>query len=330
MKKLKRFGAAILGLVVALVAVPALAFPAAEDSAWDMPPVDAEFLSFEGVIVEITEFDERIYIRAQNAEGSVMVFVKDFTTFVLGEGLAAGDNIVGYFDANAPAIMIYPPQHPARVIVNGNHGEIQVGRIAEGLEIGDKPVYLQDGQNVREIVAEPDSWVASVEEFIAGRLLVISDDAIYVLFEIAVPLPGFGLGLGLDLGLDLGLEQIEWAYNYGISVEGRMVDALWQEIDGGFYVPFRAVVNLLRFGQSVAWEHETRSITVSNGTDTIAFALNSNEFRVGERVVTLEHPAILIEDTTYVPFNFFSQVFGMNNAYMHEGKIIIDNEETMQ
>jgi len=94
-------------------------------------------------------------------------------------------------------------------------------------------------------------------------------------------------------------------------------------------VPFRAVVNLLRFGSTVTWDGDTRGITVFNGTDTISFAIGDSAFQVGNAEVTLSHPAILFYDTTYVPFQFFSKVFGVNNAYMHEGQIVIDNGELM-
>jgi hypothetical protein len=328
-----------------------------------------KFLNFTGTVTEINEIEDRLYIHAIDSEGLPTVFIKDFLTFVLGDAPKVGDIVTGYYDASLPVPMIWPPIYTARLLVVGDHGEIKLERfrIAEGLENAlmsesgelilrfdeTTPIMLQDGQNIREIVTEQQQ---SILDFMDGRLLAVTygptsrswppqtipgiDESlsITVLFERAVHLPGFGfdmsldLGFGFDTGLDSGFAYpIKWAYNYGISVEGRMVDALWQEVDGAYYVPFRAVVNLLRFGNTVYWCGEAQVITVYNGTETISFSIGSNHFQVGPyREVVLSHPAILLYDTTYVPFQFFSRVFGLNNAYMHEGQIVIDNTELMQ
>ncbi|MCL2168421.1 MAG: copper amine oxidase N-terminal domain-containing protein [Defluviitaleaceae bacterium] len=335
------------------------------DYEWTMPQIPT-FMSFNGNIVEIDSewVEDTTRILVQNEHGSTMNFIVDFNTFIRdGEELEIGQNITGFYYSMAAAILIYPPQHPVRFIATtdtsvamdrfevmemyGNNDTLSL--ISHGNDFilnisDDTPIHLQDGQNVREILEG-----RTLADFLNNRMLIVTHGplnramipgtipgideelTVTVLFELAVHLPGL-----IDFELidfDLGFadpEPIQFVYNYGISVEGRMVDALWREIDGGFYVPFRAVVNLLRFGPTVSWDDESRSITVENGTELIAFSVGSNEFRVGERVVTLDHPALLVVDTTYVPFQFFSQVFGVNNAWMSGGQIFIDNEEIMQ
>ncbi|MCL2353356.1 MAG: copper amine oxidase N-terminal domain-containing protein [Defluviitaleaceae bacterium] len=363
MKKFKKIAAIALGGVMTLSALmPAFAYQydAPEEAYGEYEQAKANSLSFSGEIVDIREYDEIAYITVNHAEGGTMVFVKNHLTFILGEQeLEVGQHIAGHYYAGGIAPLIYPPQHTARLIVNNKDAEnVRIDRfeVMEGnnhtlmsaggnfmLVVNENtPIYLQDGQNVRKLLEEGQT----VLDFLDGRILVVtygptsramipqtipgSDTqlSVTVLFEKAVHLPGMGLDLGDFelgyLGLADGTEPI-FVENYGILVEGRMVDALWRYIDGGFYVPFRAVVNLLRFGHTIGWD--AGHITVNNGEADIAFSINSKYFVVGGETITLDHPALLINETTYVPLNFFREVFGVNNAYIHEGQVTINNDD---
>ncbi|MCL2575317.1 MAG: copper amine oxidase N-terminal domain-containing protein [Defluviitaleaceae bacterium] len=315
-----------------------------------------DYHNFSGVVTEVTEMEHITRVRLENAEGGITDFNIDHMTHIMGETPTIGDNVQGFFNIMLPAIMIYPPQYTARVLINGEQeamftfvGQFEVAEngsfISDSdmglvLNINDEtPITLPNGENVREILGEQ-----TLEEFLNGRTLAVNYTlsnramipgtmpadptlSVVVLYVHAVTLPG--LVGDFDLGFD-NEDGNMWAYNYGISVNGRMLDALWHYQDGGYFVPFRAVVNMLGFGASVTWDDETRHIGVSNGTHEIRFAVGSDSFIVGEMDVVLSHPAILVDATTYVPFKFFQDVFGMNNAWMHAGQIFIDNEETMQ
>ena len=300
------------------------------------------FLPYSGTITAIETGEYGYKLTLTSEEYGSMTLLTNFNTHVLGE-LEVGGTIRAYYPLEGAMIMIYPPQHTARFI-NATETQATFDRFemideftfaSENLMLNineDTPVLLQDGTQVYI----PEGMTLS--QVLDGRKLVVTHSmlnrmlpggtipadpylTVTVLFETAVALPG---GLSLEPFLDLEF------YNYGISVNGRMVDALWQQVDGAFYVPFRAVVNLLGFGSTVSWDNDTRQITVSNGTDSIAFAAGSNQFTVGNDVVELVSPALILNDRAYVPFNFFSQVFGMNNAYMHAGQIFINNDEQMQ
>ena len=85
------------------------------------------FYSFHGVITGITDFftgqqDNREgcykFFTIENEEGMIVNFVVSPSTYVVDqEMLAVGDVVTGYYDGDAPAILIYPPQYPALVIV---------------------------------------------------------------------------------------------------------------------------------------------------------------------------------------------------------------------
>lgn len=89
------------------------------------------FYSFNGIITGITDFltgqnDNREgcdkFITVENETGMVVNFVVSPSTYVVDhEMLTVGDFVTGYYDGDAPAILIYPPQYLALVIVKENY-----------------------------------------------------------------------------------------------------------------------------------------------------------------------------------------------------------------
>lgn len=85
------------------------------------------FYSFRGTITGITDFmtgqnDIREgcykFFTVENDDGMVINFVVSPSTYVVDhEMLVEGDVVTAYYDGDAPAILIYPPQYPALVIV---------------------------------------------------------------------------------------------------------------------------------------------------------------------------------------------------------------------
>jgi hypothetical protein len=225
----------------------------------------------------------------------------------------------------------------------------------------DTEILLQDGQDFRASTAELGQDLMTE---LNNRLLVVTYGAttrsipaqtipgedgsavrIVVLFEDIVALGGLDIEVELD---EEEIEEIEeaieeiieeiieneevelvWTQNQ-IVVNGNILDREWQSIGGAYLVPFRVVVDALGFGETITWNAETRTVTVSNGEAEIAFTIGSTSFEVNGETVNLDNAAILIDNSTYVPFRFFSEVFGMNNAYHFEGQVVIDNEESMQ
>lgn len=85
------------------------------------------FYSFHGTVTKISDF-----IIGQNGEGegcyqlmsveselgTIVNFVVSPTTYFVDHAMVAvGDRVTGYYDGNAPAPLIYPPQYQALIIV---------------------------------------------------------------------------------------------------------------------------------------------------------------------------------------------------------------------
>ncbi|PLS17396.1 hypothetical protein CVD28_12625 [Bacillus sp. M6-12] len=83
--------------------------------------------SFRGTVTMISDFmispnDEKAgcykLFTVENETGETVNFVVSPTTYVVDHAMvAAGDRVTGYYDANAPVPLIYPPQYRALVMV---------------------------------------------------------------------------------------------------------------------------------------------------------------------------------------------------------------------
>jgi hypothetical protein len=162
--------------------------------------------------------------------------------------------------------------------------------------------------------------------------------SVVVLFERAVHLPGLDFDFDFDEGCNLPLDapdkgqEVEWSFSSPmgwtqneIVVENTILDAFWKYADNTYYVPFRAVLNVLRLGDTIVWDGKTRSVTARSETSEIGLTIGSNEFIAGDVIVMLDQPAVLIDGVTYVPFRFFRDVFG-KHAWVHEGQVVISSE----
>ncbi|KAB2333965.1 hypothetical protein [Bacillus mesophilum] len=85
-----------------------------------------KLIPFQGTVTMITDLMGQNgegagcskLMTVENSMGSIVNFVvTPATYFAEHEAVAAGDMVTGYYDGNAPAILIYPPQYPAIVMV---------------------------------------------------------------------------------------------------------------------------------------------------------------------------------------------------------------------
>jgi hypothetical protein len=107
------------------------------------------FMAFRGVVTDIEDFmmgdpneagcDKLISVTDES--GSIVRFVVSPDTYVVGqEMIIEGDLVTGYYDGDAPVILIYPPQYPAIVMVKENpHRHVKV-------DFFDSDLISSDGQ----------------------------------------------------------------------------------------------------------------------------------------------------------------------------------------
>lgn len=81
--------------------------------------------AFTGTVVSINDLNSSEYgegctkmIALRNRERALVNFILTPSTYVVHQDMMTiGDTVTGYYDANAPAILIYPPQYQALVMV---------------------------------------------------------------------------------------------------------------------------------------------------------------------------------------------------------------------
>lgn len=88
-----------------------------------------DFKAFRGTVRSINDLTEsscgeagccKFVSVADRAGNTVNFVVSPSTYFVDQEMISVGDPVTGYYDGNAPAILIYPPQYPALIMVKEN------------------------------------------------------------------------------------------------------------------------------------------------------------------------------------------------------------------
>lgn len=96
---------------------------------------------------------------------------------------------------------------------------------------------------------------------------------------------------------------------------------------GRTLIPVRAITQGL--GAELEWDSESQTVTITKGDKTIILKIGSNEATVNGQVVTIEMPASLISNRTFVPVRFISEILGEEvNLDEDTGDITIgDNED---
>ena len=105
------------------------------------------FFSFSGTVTAIEDFmagsDDGCHklMSVQNENGEIVNFIVSPTTYFVDQAMVlVGDRVTGYYDGDAPAILIYPPQYPALIMVKESpYQNVKVGYF-------DSQLVSRDGQ----------------------------------------------------------------------------------------------------------------------------------------------------------------------------------------
>ena len=117
---------------------------------------NTNFLSVTGVIREIRDFSEGGCVKLfsiVSSNGSVTDFIVDSATYFPFETpFEEGMNVTFYYDANLPAVLIYPPQFRAVVDIetdSGYEGSIKVDYFDSELISSDNSLKLNISEDTK-------------------------------------------------------------------------------------------------------------------------------------------------------------------------------------
>lgn len=96
---------------------------------------------------------------------------------------------------------------------------------------------------------------------------------------------------------------------------------------GRTFVPLRTVGE--SFGASVHYDSRTKGISIALDYQKVNMTVNSPRARVGDRVVVLDHPAMVVDGVCYVPARFVTESFGFGVTWVSaEHRVIVVHPKT--
>ena len=272
------------------------------------------------------------YVIVETIAGEPVHFVvSENTYFAHNREPVVGDVVTTYYDANLPVIMIYPPQYSAVTMIVEFEGmkKIKVDRFGEHLvsldgtlklDITDETeVVRQDGEpftgdlDNRDLAVYYDVSTKSIPALTTpGKVVVLSEESVQKGFQrtddevIDTDLP--------DLA---GMEMV---------VEDRVIDApaAYYNRDNTVMVPLRAIAEALGF--NVGW-HAEKQLVMLGDSFTATIGKDAYVDMGRDNPISLGNAPELVDGRTFVPLSFFREVVPMNNAYVFEAQIVINNRE---
>jgi len=339
MKKLISF-LLTAGLLTAAAAGVALAV----EESGDMPRIPY-YLSVSGTVVSVDEFEGGVAqqdgwfrVGIEDEDGNpTMLIINDRTYFPFDDEAEVGDDVIGFYQADMPAPMIFPPQYNAAVLVSGmpEGQNVKVDRFSSWDDNDEDYLIGRGGMFAFRVDESTEIITADGLEYdgaIEGRRLVViygistrsipelaTATTVIALFEDAVTLPEPLPDYIMDVSL------------MPIIVEGTQLSApaAFMAEDGvTIMVPLRAIAESLGF--TVGWDGDSRAVTL-DGAIRLVIGQSSYQMSDSESGIIAGAPApVIVDDLTYVPLQFFTSIAGMNNAFSFEGQIEINNDEIME
>ena len=332
-------------LLIATMAISTFAVAVAEDMTTQ--EVKEDFHSCTGIVKEIRPFLEadgkevfgKQFVLVENDAGTFNLITDENTYWVTEAELAVGANVTGFYDATLPITMIHPPQYQTEVmVVDLPEGQsVKTAIFDKNLVSTDNMLKLNLNNNVEIILQDGTAFDGEITN---RKLVVIYDVAtmsipaqttpkkIAVLFEKIMPVEPTAPIIPEVPTVEPKISEASIVILNGeIVVENEIIKATDSYVkDGVVMVPLRVVAENLAY--KITWEPETKTIRLNN---SITLSIGKDYYTFMRMApIELGTAPELKEGNTFVPLTFFKSVMQMNNAYVLEGQIVINNGEIMQ
>ena len=82
------------------------------------------------------------------------------------------------------------------------------------------------------------------------------------------------------------------------------------------FIALRELANMLGIpDENISYDENTEKINISFGSVNIEMQIGSQNVKVNDKELSLDVPAFTINDRTYIPVRFISEMFGKNVDY---------------
>lgn len=278
------------------------------------------YYSFTGTVKDITE----------NASGNKMVFVESEDEmpayFVLTEDTYYIDDIkiekemeiIGFYEADKPMILIYPPQYSIGIIAEVTENlNIKADKFDSELLSKDKMLKLNLSDDT-EIIWENDTVINWVKKPTVEELsTVLSNRKLVVFYDITTKsIPA----QTTPKKIIVLSEQIDDSIT-NIIVNGNIIEApsFYINEEKITMVPIRAISEYLKY--EITWNDYDRSVQIG---EDISFKVGENTFNIaGKDSIKLEASSLIKDGNTFVPLSFYKLVLKVLTADMIDNNVVI-------
>lgn len=349
---IKKFSAGILGLsmVFGMAAAPSAAgvIEAVPVSVGQQEEVVkllayAKYGSFTGTIKSILAYDpvpgsHMVNVESKDGRTANMIIASK-TLLTEDVRLETGQIITGWYDADKPMIMIYPPQYTVELVTSpASDLTIKADHFDKNLVSRDGMLKLnlsketvlvdQDGKVYKESLTDKNLLVyygistKSIPAQTVPEKIFVMEEKLWL--KVQTGTQAGLIGEAASPEGHLGGGNIS---RYPLWVGGKKVAALpsYMKDEKNVMVPLRAIAEAL--GYEVIWN--AGDISVQVGKAVLKIGADDYHFAKMAPVKLGAAPEIR-NNRTFVPIQFFKQVLQINNAYVFEGQIVVDNGEVME
>ena len=194
------------------------------------------------------------------------------------------------------------------------------------------------------VVLASSGYGDRIEEMVIDKFEMINDNTVYV--EWHADYQGnksSEMYAILEKAQICGLEIVGYRYLSTIKPTSDTVDSYSKPINiiingseihfdnmprivgGRTMVPLRKIFEAL--GVSVEWNGNTNTITASDGVKNFEMQIENLEYKVNGQVRTLDVPAMLINDSTYVPARVIAEAFDADVSWNQNTRTVSINSE---
>jgi len=281
-----------------------------EQAVEEKPEVKAAFAEVRGTIKSIDpsgKDDKQQLVEVQlEDESTVHLYVSE-QTFV-DEKLEVGADVIGFYKADGPMILIYPPRYNAAAIaLVKEERQILVDRFDNTLKNAAGNLVLNIDKDTKVLTTDGKAYEGSLK-----------DQKLFVEYDITTrSIPAQTTPIRVVV-LEEEAAPIE---KKTFNVDGKTIEApaAYLNENGVVMVPVRAIAEAL--GYEIGWNKETREITVGKaislqvGKDAYVFAKKAP--------VELGTTPIIVEGNAFVPLNFFTDIAQSSDAYVNNTEVVI-------
>ncbi|RIX52119.1 copper amine oxidase N-terminal domain-containing protein [Paenibacillus nanensis] len=275
---------------------------------------EESFASLTGTVKDITELTSdnaasKQLLAVEIKDGELVHLIVSNNTYI-DEELAAGAEIVAFYNANAPMTMIYPPRYDVEAIaLVKDDRSVMVDRFDETL--------LNAGQTLKLNISEETIVTAQDGEAFEGDL---TNRKLFVEYQaVALSLPGQTTPTRIVV-LD---EQpaVNPEEPLTISVNDQLLEAssAYMNEHGTVMIPLRAVAEAL--GYELTWEADTKTVRVGQ---VISLQIGNDDYIYAKMApIQLDAAPALVDGLTYVPVSFFKEVARAKEVSIDSNQIVI-------